>query len=308
MMLFNDHIVNNLVNCKSYHIFTHKDLDGAVSLLTFIWSKPDSNITYQELTNLEIDKIKKHINKTINPQNILILDLALREEFIPDLDKDYITIIDHHERSEKWVSEFKKSKILVKNLTSNSLLIRKIFQNSSPPLSENQKKLILFADDFDSFSLKHPESYDLNIIFWNQFKNNFEGFVNFYKNGFIPFTDSQKKIISDVKSQAEKECNNLKCFKSELIIEKLKINCIAVMSDSMNNIAMDLIIKKHNPDLFMYINTKTEKIIFRKNKDNKDFNLNNFTSKYCDGVANEFSGVGKITPLFLELTKNFKPL
>ena len=62
MMIFNDELVNNLVNNKSYHVFTHKDLDGAVSLLTFIWSKPDSNITFQEITNLEIDKIKKHIN------------------------------------------------------------------------------------------------------------------------------------------------------------------------------------------------------------------------------------------------------
>jgi hypothetical protein len=309
MMIFNDELVNNLVNNKSYHVFTHKDLDGAVSLLTFIWSKPDSNITFQEITNLEIDKIKKHINKTINPQNIIILDLALREEFIPELDQDFITIIDHHERSSEWIQKFKKSKIIHKEYTSNCLLIRKLFQNSFPDLSENQKKLILYTDDYDCFQLKFEESYDLNIIFWNQFKNNFEGFINFYKNGFIPFTQKQKELIKNIKDQAEKEAKNLKCFKSEIIIQDLKRNCMAVMSDSVNNITMDFLIKNHNPDIFMYINTKTEKVIFKQNKNNNNiFNLNDFVAKYSDGSANKYSGVGKITPLFLELTKNFKQI
>lgn len=308
-MTFDDQIVNNLVHNKAYHIFTHKDLDGAVSLLTFIWSRPNANISYEEITNLEIDKIKNFVNRTINPKNIVILDLPLREEFLPDLDKDFITIIDHHERSLSLVDKFKESKILHKEFTSNALLLRKIFQDKFPNLTDNQKKLILYTDDYDCFNLKYPESYDLNIIFWNQFRNNFNGFINYYYDGFIPFTEEQKKIIKETKGRAKSVADSLKCFSSNIAIDDSNRSIVAVMHDKSDVLAMDYLNNKHKPDLFMFINTKTEKITLKQKKNQESyFDLNKFTEKYCDGSGNNFSATGKITPLFMELTKNFKPL
>jgi DnaJ-class molecular chaperone len=43
---------------KTFQIFTHNDLDGAVSLLCFFWSNPDAHIIFKEVNNLEIDSIE----------------------------------------------------------------------------------------------------------------------------------------------------------------------------------------------------------------------------------------------------------
>jgi hypothetical protein len=307
-MTIDNFVVNNLMQHKSYHVFTHRDLDGAVSLLTFIWSRPDAQISYDDITNLEIKKIKMFINKTINPNNIVLLDLALREEFLPELDKEYITIIDHHERSASLIEKFKNAKILHKNFSSNCLLIRKLTQSDEISLTDSQKKLILFADDYDCFELKYKESYDLNIIFWTQFKNNFESFIRYYFDGFKPFTKEQLNIINSNKQEAQKIANALTCYTTHLNINNKNISCFAVTNDKMNFLSMDYLINKHNPDLFMFINTKTEKITFRLNKKITDFDLKQFVEKYCEGSSNKHSGTGKITPMFLELTKNFKTI
>jgi hypothetical protein len=308
-VIFTSYVVNNLVHNKAYHIFTHKDLDGAVSLLTFIWSKPESYISYNEITNLEIHKIKEYINRTVNPPTIILLDIPLRDEFLPELDKPFITIIDHHERSLPLVDKFKHSKILHKEFTSNCLLLRKILQDKISNLSDDQKKLILYADDYDCFNLKYTESYDLNIIFWHEFKNNFNKFIEYYKNGFVPFTKEQKTLINEIKAKTKNAAESLKCFSFELKIENENRSIIATMSDHSDTLIHDYIINKYKPDLFIFINTKKEKISLKQNKNQQTFfDLNKFAEKYCNGSGNKFSASGKITPMFMELTKNFKPL
>ncbi len=296
------------MHSKAYHIFTHKDLDGAVSLLTFIWSHPDSIISYEEITNLELNKIKDFIKKTINPPNILILDLSIREEFINDLDHSFVSIIDHHERSIPLANKFKKAKVFFKNLTSNSLLVRKLYQNSSPELTENQKKLILYADDYDCLRLKYEQSFDLNIIFWNEFKNDFSNFIKKYKNGFFDFEEKQKRIISEIKQKIKKEVNNLKIFKGEIKINSEYKKALAISIENSNPLLVDYLIYKYDYELFIIINTKNEKVKIRQKITDTPIDLKNFCEKYCDGNATTFLGVGKLTPLFLELTKNFTPL
>lgn len=293
---------------KAYHIFTHKDLDGAVSLLTFIWAMPDAVISYEEITNFEIFKIKEFINKTINPPNIVIMDLSIRDEFIPDLDKKFITIIDHHERSLPLVNKFKNAKILHKDFTSNSLLVRKLLQDKSPNLSESQKKLILFADDYDCSNLKHPESYDLNILFWNQFKNKFPEFIKTYMNGFFKFTENQKNIIFNVKQKVKNDAESIKCFTGKVKINSEYKTAIAISVEKADVLIIDYLMDKFKSDLFICINTKTEKLSIRQKKSNDPLDLKYFCEKYCEGTSNKFSGVGKLNPLFLELTKNFIPL
>lgn len=300
--------VNNLVHTKAYHIFTHKDLDGAISLLTFIWSHPNCIVSYEEITNLEIYKIKDFIKKTINPPNIIIMDLSLREEFLPDLDQNFVTIIDHHERSLSLIDNFKNAKLLVKNFSSNSLLVRKIYQNKCSVLSENQKKLILYANDYDCLDLKFKESYDLNIIFWNQFKNNFSGFIKKYINGFLNFDKNQIDLLISIKKKIKLEADSTKCFQGKIKINSEYKTAIAISLQTSNSLLVDYLIKKHNHDLFIVINTKTEKVSIKQSKTNTPIDLKSFCEKYCEGNATTFSGVGKITPLFLELTKNFIPL
>lgn len=292
---------------KVYQVFTHKDLDGAISLLTFLWSHPNDTITYQEVSNLDIKNIKDYVNKTINPPKTLLLNLYLREDFLPDLDQDNIVIIDHHADSKKYIEKFKKSKILYQPYNSGSIFIRKLFQNNCD-ISDDQKKLILLADDFESKKYQFKDSYDLNIIFWTEFKNDFSRFINTYKNGFKPFAKHQIEIIENAKKDANKKLLETKCYFGQILIEGQPKNVLAAMTNKFNSIVVDKLIKKHNPDLLFYINTQTEYVSIRQPKQSDMIDLLKFSEKYCDGSGHAYAAGGKITPLFMELTKNLNPL
>jgi hypothetical protein len=307
-MIFNDNIVNKLMINNNYQIFTHKDLDGAVSLLTFLWSKPDATVTYREVTNLEVDIIKEYVKKTCNPPQIIVMDLSLREEFLPELDYEYITFIDHHKRSEKYINNFKMANIEYKEISSNTLLVRKMLKDSAPEFTDAQKKLILLADDFDSNKNAFQDSYDLNILFWTQFKNEFCYFVDYYKNGFKPFSEKQKEIIRHTKEDAKIKYFDTKFFIGEILIEGLPQKVVAAITESFNNIVIDMILAKYNPDVLFYINTKSEKVSMRQKKRENTIDLSAFAEKYCDGSGHVYAAGGKITPLFMELTKKLKPV
>ena len=49
-----------------HHIFTHNDLDGVMSLLVFKWFHPQDWITFQTVTNLNVElKINEYfLSKT----------------------------------------------------------------------------------------------------------------------------------------------------------------------------------------------------------------------------------------------------
>jgi oligoribonuclease NrnB/cAMP/cGMP phosphodiesterase (DHH superfamily) len=293
---------------KNYQIFTHKDLDGAASLLTFLWSKPDATVTYREIANYDLDVMKEYVKKTCNPPNILIMDLALREEFLPELDYEYITFIDHHKRSEEHIKKFKKAKIIHQETSSNTILVRNLFKNKAPVFTEAQKKLILLADDYDSNDIKFKESYDFNILFWSYFKNEFCYFINYYKNGFRPFTEDQKKTIIKAKYDAKKIFDNMICYQGDMIIEGYPQKVIAAMTDSFNSIVIDIIMTKYSPDILFYINPKTNRVSMRQKKKENPINLSQFAEKYCNGNGHNFTAGGEITPLFMELTKKLKQI
>ena len=186
-------IAHHLTSSKSFQVFTHKDLDGAVSFLTFLWANPDAIITYREITNMQTGIIDEYVKKTCNPPSILVMDMSIRKDFVENLDYDNIYFFDHHKGSENYVKSFKQANVVYKETSSNALLMRKLLKEFSPDLTDAQKKLILLADDFDSNKLEHKESYSLNILFWTQFKNDFCYFINsrnifrnplFQKQGF----------------------------------------------------------------------------------------------------------------------------
>jgi oligoribonuclease NrnB/cAMP/cGMP phosphodiesterase (DHH superfamily) len=292
----------------TYHIFTHKDLDGAASLLTFIWSKPNETVSFNEITNLETDKIKQIVKRLSNPKNVYIFDLALRKDFLPELDQPYITIIDHHKRSEEYVKDFKKSKILHKEYSSNCLLLKKLFCDDKIELTDSQKKLIELVDDYDSNSMVFNESYDLNVLFWMDYKDNFPKFINDYKSGYKELSLEQRKKIDFAKNVAYKEASNVQIYKGSLNIKGKVKNTIGVQVNSFNNLTIDAITKKYDSDLYFFINPKTNRVVIRQKKSDDPIDLQKFAEKFCDGGGNTHSASGKLTPLFMELTKNLKPL
>ena len=221
-----------------YHIYTHNDLDGAVSLLAFMWSKPKgTSFQYTSITNMGIDKLKKDIVNSHDLANIYVLDLGLREDFFPELDRPNITIIDHHKSSEKYVERFKHAKV-----------IYRLFKDTISATKE-QKTLIALADDFDCNRLELPDSYDLNILFWTYFQGDFAGFVKYYYDGFRPITDHQRKAINHIKREAAIEAEKVPLYSGMINFgEKNKLVYAGMMEKSSPQV-MEIIMKKYKPDI-----------------------------------------------------------
>lgn len=292
-----------------YQAYTHRDLDGAVSLLTLLWALPEDFVKWKSFNNLQIDNIKTEIEEVTNPCSTFILDLSLRQEFLPDLDQPYITFVDHHESSEPYISEFKKAKIIHKTTSSNALLMSSIFKGDKYPIrTDAQKMMIALADDFDCYRLEIPQSYDLNILFWSEYKNNFTKFIKDYFNGFKPFTPEQKKAIAFIKRSAEQQANELPVYEGELNFGSKRKRVLAVMGENFNNMVADMLMSRHHPDIFFFINPKSEKVSIRQNTKEDPINVGTFAEKICDGGGHKHAGGGVITPLFMEVTKNLKPI
>jgi oligoribonuclease NrnB/cAMP/cGMP phosphodiesterase (DHH superfamily) len=291
-----------------YHIFTHNDLDGAVSLLAFMWSKPkDTSFQYTPISNMDIGKLKRNISNTHNTPNTFVLDLGLRDEFLPELNQSFVTIIDHHKSSERFLDKFKNANVIYKEYTSNALLVYKLYKDTIDATKE-QKLLIALADDFDCNRLELVDSYDLNIIFWTEYQNRFSDFIKDYYNGFKPFTAHQKRAIEYIKREAAKEAEKVPIYYGDLTIRgKTKTVCAAMVEKTTPQV-MELLIKKHKPDIFFSINIKSEKVSIRQCTKEDPIDVGIFAEKICNGGGHPNAAAGVITPLFMEITKNLKPI
>lgn len=293
---------------KLYKIFTHGDLDGAISLLLFIWARSTDSIEFEELYNTDcVEKLNKYVEKTHNPPSTLVLDMALREEF-QKFDLPQFTFIDHHKSSEPYINKFKQSKVVYKEYTSNAKWIYKILNKDLSHLTQAQKYLVALADDFDSYKFDLPHSYDLNIIFWVEYKNKFSKFIFDYKDGFKGFNQYQQNIIRLEKEAAKKEADRLPKFEGTVNISGTSKKTLAVMGEHFSPLIIDQIIKAYNPELFFFINTKSERVNLRQNTKNNPIDLGAFAEKICEGGGHIHSAGGKITPLFMEISKNLKPI
>ncbi len=292
---------------KTYLVFTHYDLDGAVSLLAFKWARPGCKIISYPMSNLDVGNGKiKHIYDTEGGPNfsVVLLDLALREEIL-DMDLPNVTIIDHHASSAEIIQKFKHAKILWKDTTSCAKWIYENFLKDKN-LSKEQKALISLTDDFDCYALKFPQSYQLNMVFWECYRNKWEKFIKDYQKGFHGFTPTQLKHIESVLRIADIQADNTKAYIGNINVEG-KERCIAAFQLERNTSQlMDALQRKYpEQQAYFFINTKTGRISLRSNmKCPEPIDVKALSEKYCEGAGHVYAAGGKITEQFLELTKN----
>jgi len=298
--------ISQMATC--HHIYTNKSLDGAVSTLVYMWSKSkEDSFHFTPISNSEISKLKTEIVNTHNPSKTLILKLGIREEFLPELDESHIVFIDNQKSSSEVVEKFKKAKIITKEYSSSSLLMYKALKENIE-ITDSKKLLIALADDFDSYSLKIPYSYDLNLLFWSEYQGRFSSFIKDYYNGFKPFTEKQIKAIEYIKKVGSDAASKSNVFSGQVVIEEKSKKLCAVMVEKIIPNMMETLIKKHNPDLFVVINTQNENVSIRQCNQDNPINCAEFAEKFCNGGGKFNSSAGKITPLFMEITKNLKPV
>jgi oligoribonuclease NrnB/cAMP/cGMP phosphodiesterase (DHH superfamily) len=282
-------------------VWTHHDLDGAVSYLIIKWLfGEDYNIKYATTNPMTFREDYLHWLATDDEdyEKMFILDLDI-SEFKKLVDLPNVVIIDHHESHLN--CKYINAKYNVKLYKSACALLYSMFKDKFK-FTPEQKALISLATDYDCYELKFKESRILNTVFWDT-QGKFETFIKTFENGFSAFTKSQINIWNLHQQNLRKMLKTAEFFGAKNInISGQKCSVIAAKATKFINEIAEFIFVKTNADVAMIVNTETNHVSVRRNKDS-EVNILPFTTDICEGGGHKEAAGGKITPKFLEFTK-----
>jgi len=290
---------------KGEIIFTDLDLDGCCSYLAYSWlTQTRSKAITIKVSNLRekfLAWLKR--NKLSDYKTVYFFDLDTTE--IKDLiDKKNVTIFDHHKSHDE---KYKNATTIIdKECTSCSKLIYRHYKNSAN-LTNEQKKLIALANDYDCYELKFPESNKLNFLLWYKNGDKLQNFINDFETGFHGFTNDQNKIISYHFYKFKKIRDSVILYKSTLKIAGKEYKFISTFGNEYVNDLCQYIIDNNDCDVCLMINLKNNRVYLRKNR-TVELNLGKFAQKICDGGGHEYAAGGKLNETVLALSKKFVPV
>lgn len=295
---------------KKYIVITDSDLDGVTCYLTFKWFHPGAHIEVyptsvtrfrNDYTNL---LSKKHLS---DYDKVYIFDLDVGEHKDIIDNKNHF-IIDHH-KTHVDAGQYANATAIVKEQSSACIMVYKTFKALyETDLTPEQKKLIVIANDYDSYTLSLAESKKLNTLYWNQ-NNRFQTFCRQFNNGFFGFNIQQENTIKLYKDKLDDIIKNLKIFYLDTPIQNIDTKILATFAtDAINDVA-DTLLNEYNADIAIVVNLDTKKASFRRNTSCKHINLINLVNKFCggEGGGHEYAAGGVVNQTFLEFTKLLKP-
>ena len=295
--------MGNVVN-KKIICWTHYDLDGVISYLVLRWTL-GKKIPYKTSTPRKFreDFTKWLVNHNISDYDqIFITDLDVGEH--KDLiDKSNVFIIDHHETHEKNM-DYKQAVSIIKKYKSAAELAYKAFKKLyNIKLSDAQKKLIILASDYDSYTLQIPESKKLDCVFWNTNKS-FDSFIRNFSKGFYGFSLEQENIIKLHEQKIKRIKDSMNVFYGKIKIQNQEQKVYATFANYNDNEISDILLNDFNADIAIVVNSKSNHISFRRPKNNKtNINLSILAEKLTNGGGHEYASGGELTNKFLEFTK-----
>ena len=292
-----------------FMVFTDSDLDGVVSYLVFRWFFKDHQIDVKPTT---ISKFRNDYSKWLSRNNIndydkiYVLDLDVHE-CIDLIDNDKHTIIDHHKTHVDNLN-YKNATTIVKEYTSCCKLLYKIFKQlyNQDPLSFEQKKLLLMADDYDCYKLELPDTRYLNVIYWNT-QNRFDSFVKNFYNGFTGFTYQQQNIIKLYNQEIKEMLDNLEVYGIKTSVQGKEVLILSTFTTKYINEIADVLLDK-GACIAIIVNTSSNHVSFRRSTTCDDINLIEFTNKVTGGSGggHEYASGSEITDTFIDFTKCLK--
>jgi oligoribonuclease NrnB/cAMP/cGMP phosphodiesterase (DHH superfamily) len=290
---------------SNIHVYTHNDLDGLGCLLTIIWAFPDSTVSYTCISNANTFKeqyTKAQNNKSFD--KIFITDLSLKQEDIHLIDKNNVIFIDHHKTSLNL--QFTNAKKFVQIFSSCSLLVYKLLK-SQCILDYNQKQLLVYIDDYDSYNLKFNISKQLNVLFWAHYQNSASLFIEDFFKGFKALTPLQSQAINIYNKKFNDIINNLKVFKCTAVIQNISSSITAAFAETSINDVSDYLFQKHNSDIIIIVNLRNNRVSFRRKK-NIPIDVSLLAQNLCNGGGHDQAAGGEITEKFLLFSKIFEPV
>jgi hypothetical protein len=146
------------------------------------------------------------------------------------------------------------------------------------------------------------------MIFWTEYRNNFAKFIKDYIKGFKPFTPEQQRAIKYIRKTATEEANLLPVFEGNVNFGSKTKRVVAALTEKFSSNVLDILIERHRPDVFFFINHKSEKVCIRQCSKEDPIDVGSFAEKICEGGGHTNAAGGVLTPLFMEITKSLKPL
>jgi nanoRNase/pAp phosphatase (c-di-AMP/oligoRNAs hydrolase) len=299
-----------------FFIWTDFDLDGSGSLLLLKWIYPKVDISFK---NTKISAFKEEFTKWSKTDSIdnydrvffVDLDVSLMADLV---DHEKSLIIDHHITHVSNKGNYKKTKFILEEYTSCALLIYKIFKDKIK-LSEQQKKLLILIDDYDSYKHRFKESLELNFLFSDLQKGDYpskiDRFLAIFDKGFNGFDEMQSNIIQFYKNKVSRTINNCEFYKGAIKLGGKNVRIVSTMADTAINEVCDYILKHDwdetvdkaedaiTVDVAIVFNPKTQSVSFRSTV----VDVSKLAAFLCEGGGHKNAAGGKITDKFIEFTK-----
>ena len=294
-------------------VFTDCDLDGLGSMVVFEWFtglKVDHQICSQSNFRKTFTKWAVR-NRPETFDKIFVMDLDVSQTNLDLVDHRNFIVIDHHDTHVANSDKYQNAKTILKDCTSCCKLMYQIMKIKYPDvtLTNDQKKLILLVDDYDSYELKLKESYDLNIVVWNYVGDRAGQFKKDFGNGFKGFSKENKNMIHINNKRVDRIISELEVYKGELPISGKKYSVCATVADKSLNEVAHYVIKQYNCDICMVLNLRTKRVSFRKNKEKiPDLDLGKLAQNIAEGGGHIHSSGGQITDNVLTITKLLTPV
>jgi nanoRNase/pAp phosphatase (c-di-AMP/oligoRNAs hydrolase) len=299
---------------KKFFIFSDSDLDGICSYITLCWFLTgEPNIPYKLTT---VTKFKQDLefwqktNKFSDYDKVFFLDMDIGDD-IKFIDKKNVVVIDHHKTHVSRIPQYERATTVIKEFSSATKLIFTHFQKLKT-LSAPQKMLVALADDYDSYTLKVPQSYDLHIVFYqtqnSADKSKHEKFIESFGQGFTGFTEQQKNLARLHRLAIKKVIDDLDVYGGTCSVQSKLVKVYSTVCERAINEVADHLIKGLNADIAIVVNPNSSRVSWRRRHDCDGVDVSKLAEEFTEGGGHEYAAGGKVTEKFLEFTKCLRPI
>ena len=169
--------------------------------------------------------------------------------------------------------------------------------------------LILLVDDYDSYTLKLRDSYNMNVIVWNYHGNRAEQFERDFGTGFHGFKQEHLNMIHMNNKKVRRVIDNLEMYAGEVPINGKQTKIIGVVADMCLNEVAHHVLNTQDCDICMVLNMRSKRVSFRKSKTRDvEVDLGALAKRIADGGGHPYAAGGKITDMVTSITKLLEPM
>lgn len=288
-------------------LFTDTDLDGAG--VYYVFRKfIDMDFKVIQTTEKKFRDDFTQLKDKNKYKKIYITDLAILNTCKDIVDLPNVVFINHRSNPAESSPSTEHLKNESQDFSSCTLLVyKKLKEKFKTPLTDEQKKLLVLIDDYDSYELRFPETLKLNCIYWSLRGEKAKAFYNLFDKGFAGFTSNQEALISTCTNELNEHFKTLKIFKGELKIGGKNYTVCSTFNNFHPSEICHKIIKTYNCDIVINVNLNNNSLSLRK-KRGTDVHLGNIAKKLFNGGGDSSVAGGTLNNNFLQLSKLLYPI